>query len=175
MGTRQAYSQVVGVSCPVVAVACPDADFGPTLTFAASVQAAPSAKLTFNWTVSAGTITSGQGTASITVDTSGFEPVDKSGFDGQSVTATVEVGGDFPTECPNKASCSTGVSGSVRALKFAEYGNLSIADERAVLDNFASYLQRKTPTSPRRPNAYRKPPRRGYRTNYHHLPGQAEF
>ncbi len=44
---------------------------------------------TYNWSVSAGTITSGQGTSTITVDTTGLG--------GQSVTATVSIGGADPS------------------------------------------------------------------------------
>ncbi len=51
--TQRTYSQ----SCPVVVVTCPDSSIGSSLTFAAKVSGGdPSAKLTFNWTVSAGKI-----------------------------------------------------------------------------------------------------------------------
>ena len=113
MGARQTYAQrqVIG-DCPVVSVSCPDSDLGPTLTVNASVPGGDP-KLTFKWTVSAGKITSGQGTPSISVDTSGLG--------GQSFTASVEVGG-FDKACPNAASCSIIFCRMVKARKFDEYG-----------------------------------------------------
>ena len=111
-GAELAYSQ----SCPVVTVSCPDSNNGPTLTYSANVMIGdPSPNLTFNWTVSAGKITSGQGTGSITLD--------KTGFGGQAFTATVKVGG-LPQECPNEASCSVlGPCPPPVARKFDEYGS----------------------------------------------------
>ena len=89
--------------CPTVAVSCPsDVTEGAPITFNASVTGGPASLTpTYNWSVSAGTITSGQGTSSITVDTAGLG--------GSSVTATVEVGGVEPA-CARTASCSTSVS-----------------------------------------------------------------
>ncbi|MBI3649770.1 MAG: hypothetical protein HY231_01840 [Acidobacteria bacterium] len=55
---------------------------------------------TFNWAVSAGSITSGQGTSVIRVDTKTLG--------GQSVTATVEIGGLHP-ECSSVASMTVDV------------------------------------------------------------------
>src|SRR5207247_837394 len=59
------------LACPTVRVSCPgDLDQGAPATFTAEVgQGTPSVSPTYNWTVSAGTITSGQGTSSITVNT----------------------------------------------------------------------------------------------------------
>jgi hypothetical protein len=55
----------------------------------------PSVEATYNWTVSAGTIESGQGTTTITIDTkdAGVE----------NITATVDVGG-FDRECSTSES-----------------------------------------------------------------------
>jgi len=89
--------------------------------------------VTYNWSVSAGTISSGQGTSSITVDTAGLG--------GQTVTATVEVGGLDPA-CSRTASCSTSVTAPAPpATKFDEYGNIRFNDEKARLDNYAIQLQ----------------------------------
>ena len=59
--------------CPTLGVTCPgDVDEGQPATFTANFsQGTPTVSETYNWTVSAGTITSGQGTSSITVDTTG--------------------------------------------------------------------------------------------------------
>lgn len=62
------------IVCPTIRIFCPDtAIFGETVTFKASLTSVdPSAKLSYKWTVSAGTITEGQGTASIKVYTMGL-------------------------------------------------------------------------------------------------------
>ncbi len=118
--------------CPTVSVSCPaDVDLGAPITFNAS--GAESMNVTYNWTVSAGTISSGQGTSSITVDTAGLG--------GQSVTATVELGGLDPS-CSRTASCTTSVKApNPPAVKFDEYGNIKFNDEKARLDNYAIQLQ----------------------------------
>jgi len=118
--------------CPTVSVSCPsDVDQGSSITFSSSVTG--SANVTYNWSVSAGTISSGQGTSTITVDTAGLG--------GQTVTATVELGGLDPA-CTRTASCSTAVKAPpALAVKFDEYGNIKFNDEKARLDNYAIQLQ----------------------------------
>jgi hypothetical protein len=120
--------------CPTVGVTCPsDVEEGQPATFSANFsQGTPTVSETYNWTVSAGTITSGQGTSSITVDTTGVG--------GGSVTATVEVGGVDPT-CNRTASCTVQVKQKVGPRKFDEYGNIRFNDEKARLDNYAIQLQ----------------------------------
>jgi hypothetical protein len=120
--------------CPTVTVSCADAvDDGQPATFTANFQqGTPTVSETYNWTVSAGTITSGQGTSSITVDTKGLG--------GQSVTATVDIGGVDPS-CGHTASCTTPVRNIQVARKFDEYGNIRFNDEKARLDNYAIQLQ----------------------------------
>ncbi len=118
--------------CPTVSVSCPSSvDPGAAITFSSSLSS--SANVTYNWSVSAGTISSGQGTSSITVDTAGLG--------GQTVTATVEVGGLDPA-CSRTASCSTSITTpAAPATKFDEYGNIKFNDEKARLDNYAIQLQ----------------------------------
>ncbi|HEX3280432.1 MAG TPA: hypothetical protein VHR36_04305, partial [Pyrinomonadaceae bacterium] len=118
--------------CPTVSVSCPSSvDPGSAITFNSALSS--SANVTYNWSVSAGTISSGQGTSSITVDTTGLG--------GQTVTATVEVGGLDPA-CSRTASCSTSVTAPAPpATKFDEYGNIKFNDEKARLDNYAIQLQ----------------------------------
>ena len=122
--------------CPTISVSCPsEVDTGQPITFTASVAGSlPSGvTVTYNWSVSAGTISSGQGTSSITVDTAGLG--------GQSVTATVNVGGLDPS-CSATASCTTGIKPApVPPSKFDEYGNIRFNDEKARLDNYAIQLQ----------------------------------
>ncbi len=113
------------MSCPA------DVPQGTPITFNAS--GAGDMNVTYNWTVSAGTISSGQGTSSITVNTDGVG--------GQTVTATVELGGLDPS-CAKTASCSTQViPPTPPAVKFDEYGNIKFNDEKARLDNYAIQLQ----------------------------------
>ena len=118
--------------CPTVSVSCPaDVQVGSPITFTASVGG--DMNVTYNWTVSAGTISSGQGTSSITVDSAGLG--------GQTVTATVELGGLDPS-CSRTASCTTSVQGELPACrKFDEYADLKFNDEKARLDNLAIQLQ----------------------------------
>jgi hypothetical protein len=118
--------------CPTVSVSCPsDVELGAPITFVASVGGDQS--VTYNWSVSAGTISGGQGTSSITVDTTGLG--------GQTVTATVELGGLDPS-CSRTASCTTSVKPRLaEAVKFDEYGDIKFNDEKARLDNYAIQLQ----------------------------------
>ena len=121
--------------CPTVSVSCPsEVDQGSPITFTASVAGGPAnATATYNWSVSAGTISGGQGTSSITVDTAGTG--------GQSITATVELGG-FDPACSRTASCTTSVKPPAPLpTKFDEYGNIKFNDEKARLDNYAIQLQ----------------------------------
>jgi hypothetical protein len=121
--------------CPEVSVTCPDSvKSGGGAAFEANVEgAAAGAKLTYKWTVSAGTITGGQGTNRVEVDTTGLN--------GGEVTATVEVGG-FPESCTAAASCTTSVIPQpIIDNKIDEYGRISFDDEQARLDNFAIELQ----------------------------------
>jgi hypothetical protein len=116
--------------CPTVNVSCPDSAQPGPVTFTANVGGGPGTQ-TYNWSVSAGTITSGQGTSSITVDAKG----------GQNITATVELGGLDPN-CGRTASCTTNiVTPPTPAHKFDEYGNIRFNDEKARLDNYAVQLQ----------------------------------
>jgi hypothetical protein len=123
------------VLCPTVSVSCPtEADPNSSAVFTANfAQGTPTISETYKWTISAGTITSGQGTSAITVSTAGLG--------GQTLTATVEVGGIDPT-CSRTASCSTPVKPPIFEVRpFDEYGNIRFADEKARLDNFAIQLQ----------------------------------
>jgi len=125
---------VPNVVCPNITSSCPDSvEQGTPITFSANVGSGTPPASSYNWTVSAGTITSGQGTTSITVSTDGLA--------GQSVTATLEVGGVDPS-CGRTTSCTTPIKGLPPvSRKFDEYGNIRFNDEKARLDNFAIQLQ----------------------------------
>jgi hypothetical protein len=119
--------------CPTVSVSCPDSvGFGQPITFTANISG-DGGSPTYNWSVSAGTISSGQGTSTITVDTTGLG--------GQSVTATVSLGG-WRTECASSASCTTQIgTPPADCRKTDSYGDIRFDDEKARLDNFAIALQ----------------------------------
>jgi hypothetical protein len=125
------------ILCPTVSVSCPsEVMVGSPITFTASVSGGDSSMTpTYNWSVSAGTISSGQGTSTITVDTAGLG--------GQSVTATVSIGGADPSCTGTTSSCTTSVQveRKVDPIKFDEYGNIRFNDEKARLDNYAIQLQ----------------------------------
>jgi hypothetical protein len=118
--------------CPNVSIYCPDVQqAGTPITFTASVSGGtPGVTPVYNWVVSAGTILSGQGTATITVDTAGLS--------GQPITATVEVAG-YNLDC--RAQCQAAVPASVNPAKFDEIGEVARDDEKARLDLFAIELQ----------------------------------
>ena len=72
-------------ACPVIKVtaSADENKEGAALSFTGNVS--PGGDYTYNWSISDGVITSGQGTSSITVDSKGKA--------GGSITATVDVGG----------------------------------------------------------------------------------
>jgi hypothetical protein len=118
--------------CPNVSIYCPDVQqAGTPVTFTASVSGGtPGATPVYNWKVSAGSILSGQGTPTITVDTAGLA--------GQPITATVEVAG-YNLDC--RATCQAAVPAPPNPTKFDEIGEISRDDEKARLDVFAIELQ----------------------------------
>lgn len=121
--------------CPHVSVSCEDVvTAGEPATFNANISGAdPESTLSFHWTVSGGTIQSGQDTNSVKVDTTGLPRY-------SSLTATVEVKG-LPGPCESSASCTTGVTTAIVEDRFDEYGDISFENEQARLDNFAASLQ----------------------------------
>ena len=120
-------------SCPTVTVSCPDAATeNAPVTFTANLTGGTTTVTPiYNWTVSAGRITSGQGTTSITVDTAGLA--------GQTIRATFDVEG-YGTPCP--ASCSVSLPITIPPpRKFDEYYDIARNDEKARLDNYGIQLQ----------------------------------
>lgn len=121
-------------ACPTVRVSCPDTvSAGEKLTFTANVSGGdPNVTPTYNWTVSNGSISSGQGTSTIELDMS--EVAGDS-----TVTATVDVGG-YDRSCSTANSCTTSVMKKSEARKLDEYGKIALKDENARLDNFVIEL-----------------------------------
>jgi hypothetical protein len=89
-------------SCPVIKIACLPSESccGPKYTFTANISGGyPDRDPSYKWIVSAGAITSGQGTGSIEVDAS------KAGE--KPLTVTVEIGNIIPEGCPITDSYTT--------------------------------------------------------------------
>lgn len=92
------------IFCPKIHVDCTEESIGANLTresatFSASIVGFSSyVEPTYMWSVSAGKITNGQGTSTITVDTKGLPR-------GLEIKVTLEVGGAQPW-CEHSASCT---------------------------------------------------------------------
>jgi hypothetical protein len=89
--------------CPTVSVSYPsDINLSRPITFEATVTGGdPELKPTYTWSISAGKIISGQGTSKLTVEGSSLA--------GESLTATVSVGGADPS-CLTTASATLPLS-----------------------------------------------------------------
>lgn len=105
---------------------------GETMTFVANLSGG--ASVTYNWSVSRGTIESGQGTASIVVRTSAADA-------GQNVTATVDLGGLKPEcNCPSTANETAPIADRQEPVLVDEFGKMPNDDIRGRLDLFFSEL-----------------------------------
>jgi len=120
------------VLCPSISVSGPDTvAVGAPATFTANVTGGtPGVAPIYNWTVTGGTIISGQGTPSITVDTVGLA--------GQPVTANLAVEG-FKLNCGS--GFTTQIQRKITSTLTDFYPPLKRDDEKARLDNFAIQLQ----------------------------------
>ena len=115
-------------NCSPVSVSGPSGITNPgdNMTFTASV----SGNVTYNWTVSAGRIVSGQGTPAITVSTSAADA-------GSNVTATVEIGGtQAGCNCPTGASETAPVQAKPTSRTIDEFGAQKDDEVKARVDNF---------------------------------------
>lgn len=143
-GTCQAFSSVsvlvnpcaeVRPVCPAIEISCPtNVTIDQPLTFKSRYSGGVPANVTpvYNWTVSAGTIIAGQGTDTITVDTKGLA--------GQTVRASLSMGGYNNLECAADCMISIPLPKMV-SRKFDEFPDISRNDEKARLDNFGIELQ----------------------------------
>jgi hypothetical protein len=122
--------------CPVVSVDCPTGSLieaGTPVTFTANVSGMTgNLSPTYRWTVTDGTITGGQGTPTITVDTNGQA--------GRTLSATVELVG-LPAGCQPTPSCAITLGKRPESGVFDRYSEIPRDDEKARLDNFAIQLQ----------------------------------
>ena len=125
--------------CPNILISCPDKiELNQPVTFSVSVAGGTAGvKPVYEWTVSAGRIISGEGTNSITVDTTGLA--------GQSIKATLTMPGYPELNC--MASCLVQIPNELpNCRKFDEYSKIQRNDEKARLDNYGIELQN-DPTS----------------------------
>jgi hypothetical protein len=107
---------------------------GGVMTFTAALSGSSNDNPTYNWTVSAGTIESGQGTPSITVRA----PSDTTGG---NITATAEIG-SWPTgcQCSLSQSATGAYGGKPVASPVDEFGKATNDDVKARVDNFYTQL-----------------------------------
>lgn len=103
---------------------------GSDMRFVASVSGGSGGDVTYNWAVSAGTISSGQGTSAISVSTEGLDA-------GTNITATVTIGGT-PTDCGcvTTASATGSIEPEQGITPVDEFGVLKDDDVKARVDNF---------------------------------------
>ena len=117
-------------ACPSISVSSPSdlIGLGSVATFTANVNGGTQQNPTFDWTVSGGSITGGQGTPAITV----------SAAPGSTVTATVNVGGDLCRDCVKTSSGSAQfqVEGKPVNKKVADIEEAKPDQIKAQLDNF---------------------------------------
>ncbi len=106
---------------------------GETMTFTAVVSGGTESNVTYNWSVSAGTIESGQGTPSIVVRTTRE-------MANSNVTATVELGGLCSPTCPRTDSATGSIAPKPEPVLIDEFGKLSNDDVRSRLDTFFTEL-----------------------------------
>ena len=170
-GSCQAFSSVsvlvnpcvaVQPVCPAIEIVCPTNVGGnEPLTFSSRYTGGVPANVSpnYNWTVSAGTIISGQGTDTIRVDTTGLA--------GQTVRASLSMGG-YNLEC--SADCGVTIPlPKLYSRKFDEFPDISRNDEKARLDNFGIELQN-DPTATAYVIVY--PARNGKRGDVQHHAGR---
>lgn len=121
-------------TCATISVTPPSSATAPgdTMTFTANVSGGSQTDVTYNWSVSAGTIVEGQGTPVIRVSTAGLQNT--------NITATVDVGGQC-AECPRIFSESGIVSGIPVSIVVIEIEGVQQADEiKQRVDQFFTEL-----------------------------------
>ena len=118
-------------ACPTLSVSGPSGltNAGDSMTFTATA----SGDLTYNWTVSNGTISSGQGTPVITVSTT-------KEMAGSNVTATVSIGGtEARCQCQTTGSETASIATKLTHSTVDDFGKATDDDVKARVDNF--YIQ----------------------------------
>jgi hypothetical protein len=121
--------------CPTLGVSGPAGITTPgeTMTFTANVSGGSGETVTYNWTVSAGTIIEGQGTPAIRVATTPE-------MAGGNVTATVNIEGVCES-CLKSANETAGLETTPTNIEVDDIGKEPNDQIRTRLDNFFSQLQ----------------------------------
>jgi hypothetical protein len=133
-GCLSAAAQSAG-DCPAITVNGPSTvtKAGDKMAFTASVVKATTGRIEYEWSVSAGTIASGQGTATIEVQTT-------SEMRGMNVTATLRIKNIVPG-CTDIDSDVGGVAAdSGCGMPFDDFGRLPRGYVKARVDNFYIFL-----------------------------------
>ena len=112
--------------CPTITISGPAGitGSGEAITFAAGLKGEVPSNVVYRWSVSGGTIISGQGTLEIQVLGSQQNP--------SNITATVEFIG-LPESCPNTASETSATVICRLPILADEYGKLLFAEEKVRL------------------------------------------
>jgi hypothetical protein len=122
--------------CPVLIVSCPTdcVALGDPFQVSGSVTGGdPNKDVTYHWEISDGKIIKGQGTSSITVDSSGTEG---------NITSTLTIGGSAVNpECHSTASCTLMTCCEFPPRKFDLYGQIGRASEAQRLNQFVVELE----------------------------------
>lgn len=118
-------------TCPTLSVTPPAGvtTAGETMTFTANVSGGSQPSVTYNWTVTSGTITEGQGTPVIRVATTPE-------MAGGSVTATVQISGICDVCTERTASETAGIAQIIGSSEVDRFGALQPDDVKARIDNF---------------------------------------
>lgn len=123
-----AFAQTENPACTNAGISGGSVEAGMPMKFVVTVSGmTDKTGLGYEWTVSAGTIASGQGTCAIIVDTTGL-------VDGTEITAQVKVTG-LPEHCPNTLS-KTGavIVKRITPEMLDEFGNVPRDEVRVRLD-----------------------------------------
>lgn len=122
------------IQCPNISVSGPAGIVRPgdSAVFAANIIVDVSQKISYEWTVSGGTIENGSDSAVINVRTSPSLP-------DVVITATVKVTG-LPAGCLSRASETANVVTPGDIFPVDEFGPASLNDEKARMDNIATQL-----------------------------------
>jgi hypothetical protein len=144
LATPASLAPLPADECPVINLrSLSHICMGDNVTFEANVTGISSeVELTYNWTVSTGTIKSGQGTDTITIDMTNASPDTIS----DGLKATVEVSGNIPGAppyCSREAYYTERVLACGRAIKFDEFGDVRAENEKEHLDSLAMELENK--------------------------------
>ncbi len=100
---------------------------GEPMYFTANVSGGTANDISYDWSVSNGTISSGQGTASITVDTTGLSDT--------NIKATVNISGSLCATCTRTDSETGSVGKKPRPYLFDEFGKLPDDEVKARIQN----------------------------------------